>query len=35
MKIAISDEIKILCPGTALGVLQYKVTVESEVLKGG
>lgn len=28
MKISIANEIKTLCPGTALGVLHYKVTVE-------
>lgn len=28
MKISIANEIKILCPGIALGVLHYKVTVE-------
>lgn len=29
MKIAIANEIKALCPGAALGVLHYKVIVES------
>lgn len=33
MKISISDEIKTLCMGTALGVLHYKVTVEPSTVK--
>lgn len=33
MKISISDEIKTLCLGTALGVLYYKVTVEPSSVK--
>ncbi|CUH96008.1 hypothetical protein P22_2096 [Propionispora sp. 2/2-37] len=33
MKISISDEIKTLCPGTALGFLHYKITVESSSAK--
>ncbi|EGO62496.1 B3/4 domain-containing protein [Acetonema longum] len=33
MKISISDEIKIVCPGTVLGILHYKVTVEPSSTK--